>query len=104
MLSAFEVDLSPYINTLAPKRLWNEGNWCIVEFVPNVSRGLRNERCASRRGFVVYLYRIEGVFKSSWPLLLLLSSKDVLRSVERGVANGVKQSSLAFSERFATRC
>ena len=37
-------------------------------------------------------------------MLLLLSSKDVLRSVERGVENGVKQSSSAFSERYATRC
>ena len=44
------------------------------------------------------------MFQSSWPLLLLLPSRDVLRSVERGVENGEKQSSSAFSEPFATRC
>ena len=100
VLNIFRGDRSPYIDILAPKGSRNEGNWSNVKFVPNVSRGLRNEKCASRRGFVEYLYRIESVGKSSWPLLLLFSSKHVLRSVERRVENnGVKQSSPAFPER-----
>ena len=40
----------------------------------------------------------------SWPLLLLLLSKDVLRSVEGIGENGVKNSSSAFLERCVTHC